>query len=96
MSHHQIVQEQFKTRLGTLVKRADLALESTRRPPLAQRPDCARIVEQLSTISRRCALMHSLVHTNMLPREFDALQEREIEFLRSAERFLDSLRRQFG
>ena len=40
--------------------------------------------------------MHSLVHTNMLPREFDALQEREIEFLRSAERFLDSLRRQFG
>ncbi|MCL7462806.1 hypothetical protein [Pseudomonas sp. NW5] len=88
LPHHQ---RQFAKRLAAIGVQCDHALSDAWRPHLAHYRHPQRILLRVEHIHKRCALLHGLLQLPMGLREFQALFNRELDFIRGAEQFLDEL-----
>lgn len=88
LPHHQL---QLARRLAALGAQCDHALSEAWRPHLAYYRHPQRILLRVEGIHKRCALLQGLLQLPMGLREFEALFNRELDFIRDAEQFLDAL-----
>lgn len=91
MSQPHFFQTQFRERLADIVAKAEHALSDAYAVQLARYREPEKVVERLNAILKRCTLIRSLLVLPTGVREFNELLRNEIDFVRSAELFLDEM-----
>ncbi|MFW9605739.1 MAG: hypothetical protein ACMV0I_04175 [Pseudomonas sp.] len=83
--------DEFKQRLQTLSKNADKALLRVKDAKFMDVDKKVKLVTQLDTVIRRCSLLSQLLGLAATVAEFNSLQAREMDFIRSAEQSLATM-----
>lgn len=91
MSKLPLYQTQLRDRLHEIVAKSEYARSDAYAPQLARYREQDKVVERLASIAKRCALLNSLLLFPMGTREYNELLRNEIDFVRSAELFLDEM-----